>query len=217
MRRFEYSAIFDRLEETLAGQVQRVSEERMAVPALLAELMGHAEEDRRPAALAERKFHTYALVCGLLDRSEKALVDEPQVGLEVARLARMLASRIDPRTCGGTAALADVEAFALALEASALRLQGNLALCEELFGGVRAILEQGGADLYLNARTDFLEALLWRDLGDVEAAHRLAGRALRALVSLGERDRARALYAAAAAGVPLHLLTPSQGSPTAVH
>ena len=86
-----------------------------------------------------------------------------------------------------------------------------------LFGGVRAILEQGGADVYLNARTDFLEALLRRDRGEAEEALGLAGRALRTLFSLGERDRARVLSEAGQAGVPLQLLTPPQGSPTAVH
>ena len=217
MRRFEYTVVFDRLEQTLAGQVERVADERAAAPALLAELMAIPEPERYPSAVADPRFHFYALVCFSLEHAERVLASNPREALGLARLGRLIAPRVDGNTCGGPAALADVEAFALALEASALRSLGNLQLAAELFGGVRAILEQGGADLFLNARTDFLEALVRRDLGEAEKALRLAGRAMRSLVSLGERDRARALIEIGQAGIPFQTLTPPQGSPTAVH
>src|SRR4029079_11158536 len=104
-----------------------------------------------------------------------------------------------------------------ALEANALRSKGDHALAAELFGGVRDILEQGGADLFLNARTDCLEALLLRDLGRAEEAFHLAGRALRAFVALGEKERARSLWDGNRTGFPLRLVTPSQGSTPAVN
>lgn len=217
MRRFEYSAVFDRLEQTLARQLERVAGERAASPELLAELMALPRGERYPVALSDPRFHIYALVCHAIERAERDMVADPPSALENARLARLICSRIDASTCGGPAALADIEAFALAMEANALRSMGKMELAEELFGGVRAILEQGGADLYLNARTDFLEALLRRDLGEAEQALHLTGRALRSLVSLGERDRARLLSDAGRAGVPLYALTPPQGSPTAIH
>jgi hypothetical protein len=217
MRRFEYTAVFDRLEQTLAGQLERVAGERAAAPGLLAELLTLPRGERYARALGDPRFHIYALVCHAIERAERDMEENPQRALDQARVARVICPRIDPRTCGGQAALADIEAFALAVEASALRALGEVALAEELFGCVRAILEQGGADLYLNARTDFLEALLRRDLGEAEEALHLTGRALRSLVSLGERDRARLLSDAGRAGVPLHGLTPPQGSPTAIH
>src|SRR5215218_3256492 len=43
----------------------------------------------------------------------------------LARLARAVTEQVDPRSCGGTAALADLEAYSFAMEGEALRASGD--------------------------------------------------------------------------------------------
>jgi tetratricopeptide (TPR) repeat protein len=107
---------------------------------------------------------------------------------ELARLARSIAMQADPRACGGTAALADLEAYALAMEGNTLRVTGELREGFQLFMEARQTQDRGGADPDLAARVDFLEASLRRDLRQFGASLHLLDRALKVFRSLKDRN-----------------------------
>jgi tetratricopeptide (TPR) repeat protein len=114
---------------------------------------------------------------------------DPVMAGELARLARAVAEQADPRECGGTAALADLEAYAMAMEANAARVGGNLQEAFSTFLLSRRTQDRGGADPDLSARIDLLEASLRRDLRQFAAAFELLDRAERGFVALNDRNR----------------------------
>ena len=73
-------------------------------------------------------------------------------------------------SCGGAAALADLEAYALGMEGNALRVAGSLRDALMAFMQAREVQEKGGADPDLAARIDLMEASLRRDIRQFGAA-----------------------------------------------
>jgi tetratricopeptide (TPR) repeat protein len=95
----------------------------------------------------------------------------------------------DPLTCGGAAALADLEAYALAMEGNSLRVAGELREAFQMFMEARQVEERGGADPDLGARIDFAEASLRRDLRQFGAAHHLLDRSGKVFRALKDRNQ----------------------------
>ncbi|HEX3131901.1 MAG TPA: hypothetical protein VH394_31475 [Thermoanaerobaculia bacterium] len=184
-----YRNALNRAAEDTLRRLPGVRAEKAAAPELLSELLLLSEVERETALALEPRFQSYALASYTLKRSESLVQRDPIQARELARLARAVAEQVDPRSCGGTAALADLEAYALAMEGEALRIAGDLeqALCA--FVEARLHQERGGADPDLGARIDFLEALLRRDLGHTRIALELLDRAADAFVALREHDQ----------------------------
>jgi hypothetical protein len=130
----EYAGIFDRLDRSLAEHAKRVAGERAAAPRLLAELLALPERARRRAALGEPRFHLYTLADHALERAGEKAGTDRSASLDLARLARLLASRVGSRECG-KAALEELRERALATEARLLLAFGGLrpALPESAF------------------------------------------------------------------------------------
>ena len=82
--------------------------------------------ERESAVATQARFHTYSLASYTLERCEKVVFHDPTMARELARLGRSVAEQADPRECGGTAALADLEAYAMAMESNAARVGGDL-------------------------------------------------------------------------------------------
>lgn len=177
------------VDETL-HQLARVAEEKSVAPALLADLLALPSTERDVAVAADSRFQTYALAAYTLERCEKAIPYDPAIARMLARLAGRIASRTDPRTCGGSAALLDLEAYALAMEGNALRVSGALPAALESFTLARQLLEESGADPDLGARIDSLESSLHRDLRQFDEALSLLDRAVKSFLRLKETDQA---------------------------
>lgn len=179
---------FDLTENTLS-RISKIAEEKALAPDLLDELLDLAAPEREAAVALETRFQTYSLASHVLQRCGKAVVYDPFSALELARLARTIAEQADPYGSGGTAALADLQAYALAMEANALRVSGDLDAALKLFAEARSVQENGGADPDLTARIDRLEASLRRQLRQFDTALRLLDRAARTFKALQDHDQ----------------------------
>lgn len=179
----------DRSIELALSCVARVREERDVAPALLAELLALPTLDRETTVVVDPKFQSYTLASYILERCAKAVFHDPALARELARLARTIAAQTDPRSCGGAAALADLEAYALAMEGNALRVAGELRDALVAFMQAREVQEKGGADPDLAGRIDFLEASLRRDIRQFGAALALLDRAAETFATLKDHEQ----------------------------
>jgi tetratricopeptide (TPR) repeat protein len=109
-------------------------------------------------------------------------------------MARSLVGHIDPKTCGGTETLTDLDADALAMEANALRVQGDFRMSLRTLAKARMTQRRGGIEPDLRAKIDLLESSLRRDLWQFDLALALLDRATEDFVALGDQERvARAI------------------------
>jgi tetratricopeptide (TPR) repeat protein len=184
----------DSVLRTVLSRTSRVAEEKAAAPAQLAELLALPTQERESAVHRDARFQTYSLASYTLERCEKVIVHDPIMAGELARLARVIAQQADPRKSGGAAALADLEAYSLAMEANAARVSGDLRNAFSTFLQARRAQDRGGADPDLSARIDLLEASLRRDLRQFAAALELLDMAERGFIALNDRNlQARAI------------------------
>jgi len=180
---------FKQLVQTALSRTSRASEERNTAPTQLAELLALPPQEREIAVVLDPTYQTYALASYTLERCEKAVTYDPALARELARLARGIAMQADPLACGGAAALADLEAYALAMEGNSLRVAGELREAFQMFMEARQVEERGGADPDLGARIDFAEASLRRDLRQFGAAHHLLDRSGKVFRALKDRNQ----------------------------
>ncbi|MES1244684.1 MAG: hypothetical protein ABUT39_23960 [Acidobacteriota bacterium] len=178
----------DSMLRDLLSRNDRVSQERAQAPALLAELLAMPNQEREAAVAAQPQFQTYSLASYTLERCEKVVTHDPVMAGELARLARVIAVQADPRQCGGSAALADLEAYATAMEGNAQRVRNEFRPAHRMFMEARQAQERGGADPDLSARIDLLEASLRRDLRQFPSALDLLDKAERVFVTLKDRN-----------------------------
>jgi tetratricopeptide (TPR) repeat protein len=177
------------LSESTLDRLTQISEEKALAPDCLSELMGFSPTERDAAVAVDSRFQTYSLASYVLQSCAKAVFHEPAVARDLAQLAQAIAAQVDPRTCGGSAALADLQAYALAMEGNAARVGGDQEAALAFFDKARQHQERGGADPDLAARIDHLEASLRRDLRQYDQALRLLDRAGRAFHALQDRDQ----------------------------
>ena len=147
------------------------------------------EVERETALALDGRFHSYALASYILKRCETEIPRDPGQGRALAWLSRAVTEQVDPRSCGGTAALADLEAYSFAIEGEALRVSGDPEQALRAFAESRLHQERGGADPDLAARIDLLEALMRRDLGQMQPALDLLDRSAETFMALKEHDQ----------------------------
>lgn len=182
------SDALDTMLKNVLSRTSRVAEERALAPAQLAELLALSNPDRETAVATNPQYQTYSLASYTLQRCEKVVTHDPLMAGQLARLARLIAEQADPRNCGGSAALKDLEAYAMAMEGNARRVAGDLRQSLSTFADARRVQETGGADPDLAARIDLLEASLRRDLRQFEAALDLLHEAERVFVALKDQN-----------------------------
>jgi tetratricopeptide (TPR) repeat protein len=187
----EYRDALVRSSDQTLNQVSRVAGETVEAPLRLSELLALPGTEREVAVAENPRYQTYALAFYALERSEEAVRHDPAISRMLARLGRQIAARTDPRTCGGSDTLIDLEAYALAREANALRVSGApLQLAAEVFCQARQLQEHSGIDPDLAARIDCLEASLFRDLRQFDKALTLLEKATKRFLRLRDPDQA---------------------------
>jgi len=147
-----------------------VATQRDTASTHIAELLELPASDRAAAISSEPKFQTYSLATHLLKRSEKSVSQNLGAALAMARLARAITVQIDPRTCGGMEALADLGAYSLATEGNVHRVGGRWRTALSAFARAREVQKRGCVDPDLMARIDLMESSLRRDLGQLREA-----------------------------------------------
>ncbi len=188
------STALDQSIERALACAARVQVERNDAPLRLEELLSLPAAEREAAVSREAGYQSYQLASHLLKRSEKAVFHDLGLARELARLAHLVALHTEPQSCGGSEALADLQAYALGVEGNALRVAGELREALVAFMRAREAQEQGGADPDLSARLDLMEASLRRDLRQLDKALELLDRAARTFISLRDAEQtARAM------------------------
>lgn len=182
------SPILENSVEAVYTLIPQILKERTTAPERLSELLAASPSEREQLLASDPRFHTYSLAVQALQRAETVVFHRPAPALELAQLAHSIASRMPPRLCGGTAALADLEAYTVAMEGNALRVSGDFQGALRLFAVARHIQQDGGADPDLMARIDRLEASLYRDLRQLHRSLSLLDRAAKAFRALKAHD-----------------------------
>jgi tetratricopeptide (TPR) repeat protein len=179
---------FDLNEDTLR-RISRIAEEKASATDLLAELLVLPTTERERVVASEPRFQIYSLASQALQQCGKAVFHDPVAARELARLAHTISRQVDPQSCGGAAALADLQAYSLAMEGNAFRVSGDLDAAFKLFEEARRVQENGGADPDLAARIDHLEASLQREFRQYDTALRLLDRARKTFSALQDHDQ----------------------------
>lgn len=162
---------------------------RSTAPARLDELLSLPLPEREAALTRLPRFLIYPVAGLALEKSEGAISCDLGLALALTGISRAAVARIDPRTCGGSQAVADMGAYALAMEGNVQRVCGNMEFALSAFGRSRELQKQGGIDPDLIAQIDLLEASLRRDLRQLDTALFLLDRATEAFLVLGEHKR----------------------------
>lgn len=177
------------LNEDTLSRISRIAEEKASAADLLAELLALSITEREMAVAVEARFQIYSLASHALQQCGKAVFHDPVAARALARLAYTISEQVDPRACGGAAALADLQAYSLAMEGNAFRVSGDLDAAFKLFERARRVQEKGGADPDLAARIDHLEASLCREFRQYDTALRLLDRARKTFSALQDHDQ----------------------------
>jgi tetratricopeptide (TPR) repeat protein len=166
---------FDRLSGSLDAQISGSFREIDAAVALLAEVLGTTEPERR--ALLERgvRFHSLQL-CQLLEaRSREAWFSDPARAVKLADLAVAAAERLDEEHYGAMLA-EDARASAWAHLGNAYRIAANLRQAEEALQIAEEHQARSGEDAYTEALILSFKASLRSTQGRYDdAAHLLDG------------------------------------------
>jgi tetratricopeptide (TPR) repeat protein len=185
----EYDAVLCRIEQKAGELIPQIQEEVLSTPGLLRELLALPRADRTGLVALEPRFHSYPLALRVLEESAAWIFRDPNRARELARLARSIAVRINPRTCGGSEALTDLIAYAIATEGNALRVRGRLQSALKMFRAARTVQEMGSTDPDLQARIDFLESSLRRDIRQFQSARFFLDRATEGFLHLQEKEQ----------------------------
>lgn len=184
-----YENAFCRASQKTFELLACIESERKVVPDHLIELLALRRPEREKALRSDPRFHSYPLATYALESSEQEVSRDPVKAWELARLGRSIVRHIDPRTCGGMEALADLEACALATEGNSLRVRGAFKEAFNSFACARAVQRQGGVDPDLTATIDLMESSLRRDSWQLDTALALLDRATEVFLSLEEHHR----------------------------
>src|SRR3954452_9313014 len=138
--------------------LERIVSEREAAAAHLLEILALPRARRERTLRLESRFHNYSFPIHALGNCEDEVSRGPAEAWQLARIARTVIPHIDPRTCGGAEALADLQAYSLALEGNTFRVHGDLRAALKSFSKARLLQRRGGTDLDFSATVDLLES-----------------------------------------------------------
>ena len=182
-----FQGILRSVARRLDERCHRLSDERRTGPKLAAELLALPAAER-PAALAEHRFRTWAVVDRLLDLSREECYEEPRRALEIAQLAGEISHRLDTESYGASA-LCDLRARVWMATANARRVMADLRGAEEDFDRAERLLDEGSLDPRLRADLLRLKSALCRAQRQLDEAGRLLDQALAIYRWIGDRHQ----------------------------
>jgi len=184
----DYDGTLDRAFASVLGQHAVFERERAAIPALLQELLAQSPERRRRLVEREPRFHTWAILDGLLEQSREAAFLDAQAAESLAELALLQSEKLTFETFG-PAMLQDARARCWAHIGNARRLRSDLKTAEEAFRTAQHHLLQGTGDAMERAQLSELKASLLSDQRRFDEALRLLSRGISLYRQAGERHR----------------------------
>ncbi len=173
----DYNAVFDRVFAEAVRHERSLAMERVEALALATELEGQPPRRRRLLVRNSRRYQTWSICQGLIDRSHQLGFNEPQEGLDLAELATEVAERLDARHYGPIQ-VRDMKAAAWSQYANAQRVVSDLRKADEAFGIAEHFLAGGTGDLLALARFYDLKASLRRAQRRFEESEALLGSAI---------------------------------------
>lgn len=184
----EYESTLDRVFASVLGYHATFERERAAIPGLLAELLAVSLEERRRLVEREPRFHTWAILDGLLEQSRAEAFLDPQAAESLAELALLQSEKLTFETFS-PAMLRDARARCWGHIGNARRLQSDLKSAEEALRTAQHLLQQGTGDAMERAQLAELKASLLSDQRRFDEALRLLRRGITLYRQAGERHR----------------------------
>jgi len=164
---------FETVSRALDAFCPRTEDETASIDALMSSLRSLPAEERWSVLVAAEGLHDRNLATALIEESRSCTPDEPAQALLWAQQADRLLRLLDSK-----ARAADLQVLAIAYQANAHRLLGQLRAAEEAFSRSRLIVQSFEvADPAAIAELDSLQASLYVDLRRLDQAQHLLHRA----------------------------------------
>jgi tetratricopeptide (TPR) repeat protein len=176
-----YDEVLDRVFERIVATEARVADQRSLGRRLYDELMQCPAERRQLLLGNSLRFRNRMLCERLIEESYESFFEDPRRAAEVARLAVLLADRLEAGDCDGEEELAGLRVRALAHLGNALRIHSDLTGAEQAFARTESLLSVSRVPLLEKAR-------VLSFLGSGHLAQRRFGEALQTF------DRSAAIY-----------------------
>jgi tetratricopeptide (TPR) repeat protein len=182
-----YDHVFDRVFQRIAEQEGEITRKESAAGQLLEELLAQPVPARRLLLVANcPRFHNPFLCELLIEKTRESAFQDPEEGIELARLVVAVAESLDDSSCGSREVRDGLWCRAKAQYANALRVAGRNVEAELAFRPVEELIEDqgriGAQDL---ARVLDLRASLHRELRQFDPATRLLDRVIAIYQKLG--------------------------------
>jgi tetratricopeptide (TPR) repeat protein len=156
---------------------------------LVAELLVHPPQRQKLILRNNARFHTWGVYARLLDRSRAQSVQSPADTLHLARLALLVADRLDT-SLYQVESIADLRARAWTYIGNTRRQQSNLTGAAKAFRTAEAYLQRGTGDPVELALFLDLKASLLRAQRQFPRAMSLLKRSYTIFLTAGDRHRA---------------------------
>lgn len=173
-----YDEVFQRAFAFATEEERRVALERLRGWGQWAALEPLNPQMRFATVEADANYHTFGLYDRLLEASRLSMRREPAEAVDIARLAILVAERLDPKR-HSKERIADLRAVAWAELGNVRRLASDFEASRRAFNEAWRIIEEEGTNDPLDqAHIMSLEASYLNDLGDFETAETILEEAL---------------------------------------
>jgi len=147
-----YDEVLDRVFERIVATEARVADQRSLGRRLYDELMRCPAERRQLLLSNSLRFRNRMLCERLIEESYESFFEDPRRAAEVARLAVLLADRLEAGNCDGEEELAGLRVRAWAHLGNALRIHADLGGAEQAFAMTESLLSGSRVPLIEKAR-----------------------------------------------------------------
>jgi tetratricopeptide (TPR) repeat protein len=190
----DYDAATSAVLARVQAAGREIDREREEAESLAAELLALPEGQQTLVAVNHRRYQTWSVAERVREESFRVGRESPVRAVHLARLALLLAERVDPAPASERLRH-DLEAAAWGQLGNALRLRGELPEAEASFARARERVEQGSGDPLVEAGLLSLCAALRNDQSRFREAEVLARRAYALFGKVGDRhQQGRALF-----------------------
>lgn len=184
----EYLALLERLGERTALAVKidrqplrlaraRIRRERLFARQRVEELARVDPKVQAEEAREEERYHSVAVIDGLLRRAQAEVLHDPQITRTLARSALAIVEAMFPSPRVPLGALRDLAALGHAQLGNVSRLLCEWEEAEQRFGRAYDLLLHGGGDLEVHAHVNWLFGALLKDRREFVPAIRFLERA----------------------------------------